>query len=90
MFNNENQLLSSSYLSLEMKKKIIKSCIWSVAVYGSEKNLPITYLLLIIILRKTIITIFLKDLLPMSTAHNLKTRAKTHRLRANSDGLRTP
>ena len=36
MFNNKRQMLCSSNLSLEMKKKLIKSCIWSVAVYGSE------------------------------------------------------
>ena len=35
MFNNKKQLLCSNYLSLEMKKKLTKSCIWSVAVYGS-------------------------------------------------------
>ena len=36
MFNNKNQLLCSNNLSLEIKKKLVKSCIWSVAVYGSE------------------------------------------------------
>ena len=36
MFNNKKQLLCSNNLSLEMKKKLIKSCIWSVALYGSE------------------------------------------------------
>ena len=36
MFNNIKQLLSSINLSLEIKKKLIKSCIWSVALYGSE------------------------------------------------------
>jgi hypothetical protein len=36
MFNNENQLLCSNNLSLEMKKKVIERCIWCVAVYGSE------------------------------------------------------
>ena len=28
--------MCSNNLSLEMKKKLIKSCIWSVALYGSE------------------------------------------------------
>jgi hypothetical protein len=36
MFNNENQLLCSNNLRLEMKKKLTKSCICSVAVCGSE------------------------------------------------------
>jgi hypothetical protein len=36
MFNSKKQLLCSNKLSLEMKKKLIKSCIWSVALYGSE------------------------------------------------------
>ena len=36
MFNNKKQLLCSSSLSLEMKKKLTKICIWSVALYGSE------------------------------------------------------
>jgi len=36
MFNNKKQLLCSNNLSMEMKKKLIKSCIWSVALYGSE------------------------------------------------------
>jgi len=37
MFNKkEKQLLYSNKLSLEMKNKLIKSCIWSVALYGSE------------------------------------------------------
>jgi len=36
MFNNKKQILCSNNLSLEIKKKRIKSCIWSVAVYGSE------------------------------------------------------
>jgi len=36
MFNNKKQLLCSNSLSLEMKKELIKSCIWSVALYGSE------------------------------------------------------
>jgi hypothetical protein len=36
MFNNKKQLLCSNNPSLEMKKKFIKSWIWSVALYGSE------------------------------------------------------
>jgi hypothetical protein len=36
MFNNKKQLLCSNNLTLELKKKLIKSCIWSVALYGSE------------------------------------------------------
>ena len=36
MFNNKKQLLYSNNLSLEMKKKLRKSCIWNVAVCGSE------------------------------------------------------
>jgi len=36
MFNNKKQLLCSNNLSVEMKKKLIKSCTWSVALYGSE------------------------------------------------------
>ena len=36
MFNNEKQLLCSNNINLEMKKNLIKSCIWSVAVCGSE------------------------------------------------------
>ena len=36
MFNNKKQLHCSNNLSLEIKKKLIKSCIWSVALYGSE------------------------------------------------------
>ena len=36
MFNNKQQLLRSNNLSLEMKKKLTKSCIWSVAVCGPE------------------------------------------------------
>ena len=35
MFNNKQQLLCSNNLSLEMKKKLIKCSIWSVAVCGS-------------------------------------------------------
>ena len=35
MFNNKNQLLCSNNFSLEMKKKLINSCIWSAALYGS-------------------------------------------------------
>ena len=36
MFNNKKQLLCLNNLSLEMKNKLIKSCIWSVALYGQE------------------------------------------------------
>jgi len=36
MFNNKKQLLCSNKISFEMKKKLIKSRIWSVALYGSE------------------------------------------------------
>ena len=36
MYNNERKLMCSNNLSLEMKKKGIKSCICSVALYGSE------------------------------------------------------
>jgi hypothetical protein len=36
MFNNKKQLLCLNNLSLEMKKELVKSCIWSVALYGSE------------------------------------------------------
>jgi len=36
MLNNKKHLLCSNNLSLGMKKKLIKSCIWSVALYGSE------------------------------------------------------
>jgi hypothetical protein len=36
MFNSKKQLLCSNNLSLEIEKKLIKSCIWSVALYGSE------------------------------------------------------
>ena len=36
MFNNKKQLLCSNNLSLEIKKKLIKGCIWGVALYGSE------------------------------------------------------
>jgi len=36
MFNNKQQLLCSNNLSFEVKKKLTKSCIWSVALYGSE------------------------------------------------------
>ena len=43
MFNNKKQLLCSNYLSLEIKRILIKGCIWSVALNGSatwtlEKN----------------------------------------------------
>ena len=36
MFNNKKQPLCSNILSLDIKKKLIKSCIWSVSLYGSE------------------------------------------------------
>ena len=36
MFTNKKHILCSNNLSLEMKRIIIKSCIWSVALYGSE------------------------------------------------------
>ena len=36
MFNNKKQLLCSNNLSLKMKKKLIKSYIWGIALYGSE------------------------------------------------------
>jgi hypothetical protein len=36
MFINKKQPFSSNNLGLEMKKTLIKSCIWSVALYGSE------------------------------------------------------
>jgi hypothetical protein len=36
MFNNKKQLLCVNNLILEIKKKLIKYCIWSVAVCGSE------------------------------------------------------
>ena len=36
VFNNKKQILCSNNLSLEIKKKLIKSCIWCVANYGSE------------------------------------------------------
>jgi hypothetical protein len=36
MYDNKKQLLCSQSLSLEIKKKLIKSCIWSSAVHGSE------------------------------------------------------
>jgi hypothetical protein len=38
LFSNKKQLLFSYNLSLQMKKKLIKSCIWSVAVCGSERR----------------------------------------------------
>jgi hypothetical protein len=37
MFNNKKQLLCSNNLNLEIKKKLIKCCIWIVALYESEK-----------------------------------------------------
>ena len=36
MFHNKKQLLCSNNLSLETKKHLIKSSIWSVTLYGSE------------------------------------------------------
>jgi hypothetical protein len=36
IFNNKKQPLCSNNLSLEMKKTLIKSCIWSVALYGLQ------------------------------------------------------
>jgi len=36
MFNNKKQLLCSNNLSLEMEKKLMKSCIWSDTLYGLE------------------------------------------------------
>ena len=36
MFNNKKQLLCSNNFSLEMKRKLINSCIWNAALYGSE------------------------------------------------------
>jgi hypothetical protein len=36
MFSNEKLLFYSKYLSLEIKRTLIRSCIWSVALYGSE------------------------------------------------------
>ena len=36
MFNNKRQLFCLNKLSLEIKKKQIKSCNWSVALYGTE------------------------------------------------------
>ena len=36
MFNNEKQPLCSNSFSLEMKKELINSCIWCVALYGSD------------------------------------------------------
>jgi len=36
LFDNKKQLLFSNNRSLEMKKKLIKSCISSVALNGSE------------------------------------------------------
>jgi hypothetical protein len=37
MFNNKKQPLCMNNLSLEIKKKLIKSCICSVAVGGSQR-----------------------------------------------------
>jgi hypothetical protein len=39
IFNNKKQLLCSNNLNFEIKKKLIKSFIWSVALYGSEHGL---------------------------------------------------
>jgi hypothetical protein len=36
MFNNKKQLLFSNNFRLEIINKLIKSCFWSVALYGSE------------------------------------------------------
>jgi hypothetical protein len=36
MFNNKKQLLCSNNISLEIKKTLIKSCIWIVTLYGLE------------------------------------------------------
>jgi hypothetical protein len=36
MFNNKKQLLCSTNLILEIKNKLTESCVWSVALYGSE------------------------------------------------------
>jgi hypothetical protein len=36
MFNNRKQLVCLNNLSLEIKYKLIKCCIWSVALYRSE------------------------------------------------------
>ena len=38
MFDNEKQLLCSNNLSLEIKMKLIRSCIWCVALCGSETD----------------------------------------------------
>jgi hypothetical protein len=40
MVNNKNELHCSNELILEMKKKVIKICIWSIAVYVSETWTP--------------------------------------------------
>ena len=36
MCNKKKQLACSNNFSLEIKKILIKSCIWSVTLYGSE------------------------------------------------------
>jgi hypothetical protein len=36
MFNNEKKLLFSNNFSLEINKKPLNPCVWSVALYGSE------------------------------------------------------
>jgi len=38
IFNNREQLLSSNNLGLEIKKETYKSCILSIALFGSEKQ----------------------------------------------------
>jgi hypothetical protein len=40
IFNNVKQLVCANNFGLEMKKKLVKSCICSVAVYGSETWAP--------------------------------------------------
>jgi len=36
IFNDRKKLLCSNNFILEIKNKLIKSCVWSVALYGSE------------------------------------------------------
>ena len=36
MFNDKEQMFCSNNLGFETKKKLTKSCIWSIALYGSE------------------------------------------------------
>ena len=38
MFNNKKQLLCSNNFSLEMKRKLINSCIWSVALTDQKRG----------------------------------------------------